>query len=178
MRIPEVRCKDSCRGKSEAAPARRPGYPPAMADNPRTRFPDAVNGPLLAALAEGAGPSRDPPGPWTPGGWTLRTHPDLEEALRGKRKPSTVGYAWGFSVLAGRGGRIFAVARSQSHLSWLLPGEEGRAAAEAAGATPDPGLGQGWWTLDAWRGGKDAILGLTVLAERLSGAPSPPPGSR
>ena len=160
------------------------GYHPSMADDPRTRYPDAVNGPLLDALAEGAAASAEPPGPWTPGGWTLRTHPDLEEALRGRRKSAAVGHAYGYAVLAGRGGRIYALARSPSRLSFLLPGPEGGAAAAAAGAGEDPALGPGWWTLNAWRSHRPAaetgalLEELSSLAERSAGEASRPPGSR
>jgi hypothetical protein len=139
----------------------------AIPDDPTRAFPDPAAAALLAALAAGAAPAREGPGPWTPGGWVLRTHPDLEEfaekAFRPARRPR---HAYGFAVFTGRGGRIVAVARSQKHLSLRLP-PEAAPAARAAGGEEDPALGPGWWTFDAWRAGP-GLPDLAELAARAS----------
>jgi hypothetical protein len=133
-----------------------------MPDDPTRAFPDPADAALLAALAAGAAPSREGPGPWTPGGWVLRTHPDLEEfAGKAFRPARRARHAFGFAVFTGSGGRIVAVARSQKQFSLRLP-PDAAPAARAAGGEEDAVLGPGWWTFDAWRAGP----GLADLAAR------------
>jgi hypothetical protein len=131
-------------------------------DDPRLRFPHPDDARMLALLAEGAAADAAGPGPWSPGGWTLRTHPDLEEALR-DAAAAPLRHAYGIAVLAGRSGRIVAVARGARTIALLLDARDADAA-RTAGAEPDPDLGPGWWRVDAF----DAAVPRATQRSRLA----------
>jgi hypothetical protein len=102
------------------------GRPP----NPEERLNHQANLALLAALRAQAVPAADLSHPaWSPGGFELHTHPDLEERLSqlaSSLRPHRAVAVYGCPVLATRAGVIFAFAWGLRFLAFRL------AAADAA----------------------------------------------
>ena len=105
--------------------------------DPAADYAHAANGPVLERLRQGAVPAAQ--GPFSPGGWTLRTHPDLEEALFGLAG-GDAGHAYGVPVLAAPNRAIYAAGLGTGGIAF-----------RAVGGPPCPDLGPGWTLVDAWR---------------------------
>ena len=105
--------------------------------DPACDYAHPANGPLLDRLRQGAIPAAE--GPFSPGGWTLRTHPDLEEKLFALSE-GDAGHAYGVAVLAAPNRAIYAAGLGT-----------GGIALRAEGDAPCAELGPGWTLADAWR---------------------------
>lgn len=105
--------------------------------DPAADYAHPSNGPVLGRIRAGAIPAAE--GPFSPGGWTLRTHPDLEEALFGLAA-GDAGHAFGVAVLAAPNRAIYAAGLGTSIIAFRDEGEP-----------PCPELGPGWTAVDAWR---------------------------
>ncbi len=110
--------------------------------SPRDRFPHPANAALLAHLEKKPGPAKTE---YRLEGYELHAHPDLMDHLY-PLNPCCKASAYGYPVLAGAGGIIFAVAMGTSFLAFRL-GEDER----PKGGTPFPEAGPGWAAVDPWR---------------------------
>jgi hypothetical protein len=123
----------------------------------RAGDPDALgrvrsNRHILARMREGAAPSSDGVGPWSPDGWVMRTHPDLTEQLESATTgiDAQVELVYGLASAVTSGSIIVGVGMGTSAV-WLRV-EDGPAfdKAQDEGAEPVDGL-RGWLRVDAWR---------------------------
>jgi hypothetical protein len=118
--------------------------------DPRDRFPHRANARILSYLAQGAALS-SAPSSHNVDEYVLRTHPDLAEALTSLARPLGVAprAAYGYFVLATRGGVLFAAALGTETLGLRVPARTWPLALEYGGV-PWPEAGDDWVRFDAW----------------------------
>jgi hypothetical protein len=143
----------------------------------------AANAGILAVLAAGAQPSTGGPGPWSPDGHVMRTHPDLTEVLAGFGEYLPDGeptYVYGMATLVHPSGVLYAVASSMSHVYLRLGPGPIRAEVAAAGGEPLDAAGEDWlvvriwdaeqptstWWANRWRWVEAAFARAVELADR------------
>jgi hypothetical protein len=109
----------------------------------------AANRDVLERIVAGAIRARKPDA-WNPGGWVMRTHPDMTELIEGAA-PDDVRIVYGMTVLADPAGRIYAVGYGMS-IIWLRvpsgPAYDDAVAGDEASAVEDL---PGWVGVDGWR---------------------------
>jgi len=123
--------------------AERPGDPEALGRV-------AANRAVLAHLADGAQPSSDGVGPWSPDGWIMRTHPDLTEYVEGAA-PDDLRVVYGVACLVDAADRIYAVAWGTGSLWLRIPSGPAYDDAVAGGSGRRVDELLGWVAVDPWR---------------------------
>ena len=121
-----------------------------------------ANRQVLTRLAEGVERSKGGPGPWSPDGWVMRTHPDVTDALGGVA-PDDLRMVYGIATLVDADDRIYAVMRGTGYL-WV---RQSAASDEAPGGVVRPAGGlAGWVEVRDWDGRLDDLVRASAAVVR------------